>query len=247
MEQRKRPGGNSGSGYYTSWEKKKKNGCIYCGNPAETREHIPSKTLLVEPYPENLPTIPACFICNNGFSADELYVSCFLDTLKCSIFSNYDLTTETVTRLEKTPTLSKRLQEDIQTINGEVSFSYDKEKLLRILVKLAQGHVGFEFDHLSFDNDSLKVWYDFVFNLSESDILEFNKIPEDDKAPEVGSRGMVTPFIVQNIETGEASVFMFWHDVQDEQYRYQIYYNENNELEVKIVILEMLYFLAVFN
>ena len=37
MEQRKRPGGEQGLGYYTSWEKSKGNGCIYCGKPATTR------------------------------------------------------------------------------------------------------------------------------------------------------------------------------------------------------------------
>lgn len=79
MEQRKRPGGDGGLGYYTSWEKSKSNGCIYCGECATTREHTPSKTFLIEPYPENLPTIPACFACNNGYSEDEKYVVCFLD------------------------------------------------------------------------------------------------------------------------------------------------------------------------
>lgn len=71
MEQRKRPGKEGELGYYTSWEKSKSNGCIYCGESATTREHTPSKTFLIEPYPENLPTIPACFACNNGYSEDE--------------------------------------------------------------------------------------------------------------------------------------------------------------------------------
>lgn len=86
MEQRKRPGGDGGLGYYTSWEKSKGNGCIYCGKPATTREHVPSKAFLVEPYPENLSTIPACFECNNGYSEDEKYVACFLDVLKSHIY-----------------------------------------------------------------------------------------------------------------------------------------------------------------
>ena len=54
-------------GYFTSWDKSREKGCIYCGKPATTREHIPSKAFLIEPYPEDLATLPACFECNNGF------------------------------------------------------------------------------------------------------------------------------------------------------------------------------------
>ena len=43
MEQRKRPGGSDGLGYYSSWDKSEDNGCIYCSKLADTREHIPLK------------------------------------------------------------------------------------------------------------------------------------------------------------------------------------------------------------
>ena len=33
------------------------NGCIHCGAPAETRDHVPSRCLLERPYPENLPAV----------------------------------------------------------------------------------------------------------------------------------------------------------------------------------------------
>lgn len=75
MGQIKRPGGTDGLGYYTAWEKSSENGCIYCGKPAFTREHVPSKAFLTRPYPQDLATVPACFECNNGFSSDEKYVS----------------------------------------------------------------------------------------------------------------------------------------------------------------------------
>ena len=28
--------------------------CVHCGGPSETVDHVPSKVLLDEPYPENL-------------------------------------------------------------------------------------------------------------------------------------------------------------------------------------------------
>jgi hypothetical protein len=47
--------------------------CLFCGRPASTRDHIPSKCLLEKPYPLNLLTIPSCEKCNKSFSMDEEY------------------------------------------------------------------------------------------------------------------------------------------------------------------------------
>ena len=63
-----------------------------------------------------------------------------------------------------------------------------------------------------------------------------------DKAPEVGSRGVVAPFIIQNITTGEAIGIALWNEVQENQYRYQVSLNESGIITVKIVIYEFLYF-----
>lgn len=238
MEQRKRPGGDGGLGYYTSWEKSKGNGCIYCGKPATTREHVPSKAFLVEPYPENLSTIPACFECNNGYSEDEKYVACFLDVLKSHIYLDYKLQKETDSRLSKDEKLKSILNEQIRTEDGKVFIRPDNQRIQRILLKLAKGHAGFELDYVNFDNTETQIWYEFIFNMSENDLYEFNSIPTYQVYPEVGSRGM---YIIQNIVTGDAQTFANWMDVQDGQYRYQVSYNDNGSISVKIVILELLY------
>ncbi len=48
--------------------------CYNCGiREATTRDHIISKTLIPNPRPPNLPTVPACRECNEGFSKDEEY------------------------------------------------------------------------------------------------------------------------------------------------------------------------------
>lgn len=238
MEQRKRPGGDGGLGYYTSWEKSKGNGCIYCGKPATTREHVPSKAFLVEPYPENLSTIPACFECNNGYSEDEKYVTCFLDVLKSHIYLDYALQKETESRLSKDEKLKSILNEQIRIEDGKVFIRPDNQRIQRILLKLAKGHAGFELDYVNFDNTETQIWYEFIFNISENDLYEFNSIPTYQVYPEVGSRGM---YIIQNIVTGDAQIFANWMDVQDGQYRYQVSYNDNGCISVKIVILELLY------
>lgn len=52
---------------------KKRNGnlCVYCGNAATTRDHVPPKGIFLEPRPHNLITVPACNECNGGFSEDD--------------------------------------------------------------------------------------------------------------------------------------------------------------------------------
>jgi len=47
--------------------------CIHCSKPLAglpySRDHAPTKSLLVEPHPEHLPQMLVCQPCNNGFSA----------------------------------------------------------------------------------------------------------------------------------------------------------------------------------
>lgn len=47
--------------------------CIYCGAHATTRDHVPPKIFLNQPFPPNLRTVPSCRACNNGASLDEQY------------------------------------------------------------------------------------------------------------------------------------------------------------------------------
>jgi hypothetical protein len=47
--------------------------CIYCSCIANTKDHVPPKLLLEQPYPLNLKTVPACEKCNNAFADDERY------------------------------------------------------------------------------------------------------------------------------------------------------------------------------
>lgn len=77
-------------------------------------------------------------------------------------------------------------------------------------------------------------------------LLNFESVPEADITPEVGSRGIITPFIIQNIETGEAIGFSTWNEVQENRYRYQVSHNRNGDITVKIVILEFLYCIVEF-
>ena len=60
---------------------KEKPDCYFCGQPSESKDHIPSKNLFEKPYTSNLLTIYACKKCNNSFSIDEEYFLNVLVTL----------------------------------------------------------------------------------------------------------------------------------------------------------------------
>ena len=78
----KRDGMNTNKHYYG--DSRLNNYCAYCGGPAETEDHVPSRCFLDKPYPQDLPVIPCCHKCNYEFSKDEEYVSCFIDCMKAN-------------------------------------------------------------------------------------------------------------------------------------------------------------------
>lgn len=59
--------------------------CIHCGTAlsrsTSSRDHVPSKLLLRQPYPDNLKTIRVCRSCNTRFSPAEEYLGAFLGLL----------------------------------------------------------------------------------------------------------------------------------------------------------------------
>lgn len=48
--------------------------CVYCGrNENMSRDHIPPKSLFLQPRPNDLITVPSCKICNEQSSKDDTY------------------------------------------------------------------------------------------------------------------------------------------------------------------------------
>ena len=240
MRQRKRREKTDGLGYYTYWDKSQECGCIYCGKKAETREHIPSKVLLVEPYPENLPTIPACFECNNGFSSDEQYFTYFLEFLKSNVYTDYKCSDKIVRALDENLSLKQLIVSQVKNIDGKIEFSFDKNRFDRIVSKLATGHSGYEFDNVDFDSPKT-VWYEFSFRLNDDFKRQFLMPQIMNKVPEISSRFACDYCIIQNVETGEAFLLNDWIEVQEQRYEYHIYINDKGGISVRMVILDTLY------
>lgn len=238
MKQTKRLGGDDGLGYYTSWNKSKTNGCIYCGGLAKTREHVPSKSFLSEDFPDNLPTVPACFDCNNGYSNDEKYISSYLETLKSFIYKGYTLKPNIDKRFEKDQHLKELIYSQIQKQEDKINFTFDEKRLLNVIVKLARGHVAYELDYVDFD-ELPRIWYRFDFELTQEERREFNTIPLMDKAPEVGSRWTSHVGIIED-ESGMIATISEWNQVEDNVYRYNAYISDGH-ICVKFCVGEFLF------
>lgn len=120
----------------------KKEYCCYCGQVAESRDHIPSKNLLEKPYPKNLLTIPSCTKCNQSFSLDEEY---FLNVLvEISTNPNLLAKKEDGGSIYKARKRSKNLNDRIinslvQAEDGRIYFKPEEQRIKRVIEKNALG------------------------------------------------------------------------------------------------------------
>lgn len=219
--------------------------CIYCGSIADSREHVPSRTFLNKPVlDDDLPTLPSCQKCNNGFSSDELYTKTYIECVK-SFFGDND-----PVALELQPDDRKEVIEAKNAVkqaykNG--SFTFDN-RIARILYKLAIGHIAYELYELIHLNslyaESFSINYVFKCSLDEEswDSLETFEPIDDSICPEIGSRAFRNMYVIEPVENGagDINVVMGWTDIQEGVYRYIAFY-KGNEIVVKMIIRDYLY------
>jgi len=88
--------------------------CVHCGGRPHTRDHAPSKVLLDDPLPNNLPVVEACESCNTGFSQDEEYVACFVECVICGTTELSGVQRPKIKRiLAERPALAARLHQSV--------------------------------------------------------------------------------------------------------------------------------------
>jgi hypothetical protein len=223
-------------------------GCVYCdsGLQETTRDHVPSKVLLDSPYPENLPVVPACGECNNGFSLDELYVACLIECVRCGTTDPTRVEREVVRRtLLEQPKVRERIESGREERDGEIRFFPEGERLLNVVMKLARGHAAFELstpmrrkpDHVS--------WW-VLPAMPEQDLEDFDAAHVHHLIGEVGSRASQRMLVVQaeiasaaGVGTTQPLLVSDWVDVQAGRYRYLAVHDAGRTF-VKIVIGEYL-------
>ena len=208
--------------------------CVFCGGPEETADHVPSRVLLDEPYPENLPCVPACNRCNSGFSLDEEYLACLLGCVQAGSTDPKAMRRAKIARtLERKPDLALRILSCRSDAPSGPIFTPEAERVRNVIVKLARGHAAFELAATSLGEPSHCAISPFTV-LTEAQRDAFEQVPTPEIWPEVGSRAMSRLLV-----TPDGQLFTEdWVDVQPERYRYAAV--ADGGVSVRIVIDEYL-------
>lgn len=207
--------------------------CPYCGSTTEprNRDHVPSKVLLDEPYPENLPTIYPCQKCNERFSRNEEYVACLIE---CAKGGSIDVRVIEREKIREAMRHSPKMMTRLGDVLGRNRFwstpGEETARVATVVRKLAMGHVAFELgEPILIEPASIS----FIprISLSPDRLASFETAPAFSLLAEVGSRALQRQ--VQSL-TGTAD----WIMVQPDRYRYLTYFSDM--VMVRSVISEFL-------
>lgn len=205
--------------------------CVHCGARPDTRDHAPSKVLLDEPYPPNLPVLGACASCNASFSEDEVYVACLIECVLVGSAQPEDMRRDKVRRiLLEQPRLRERLANAREQNLLTTRFHVEHDRVRRVLLKLARCHAAFENAEPQLDEPSSIIFLPLDCTSSD-ERAGFERPPTTTAWPEVGSRALRRVLLSP---AGRSP----WLDVQEGRYRYLV--AVANGIVVRIVLSEYL-------
>jgi len=206
--------------------------CAHCGSgDTETRDHVPSRVLLDEPFPDNLPVVAACRVCNEGVSDDEEYVACLVECARAGSVAVEDLERAKIKRLlTEKPKLAARLADAYSGAGRAGRFVVEPERIRSVLLKLARGHALFELNEPQTDEPS-SLFFAPLASFSRAARERFESPPARVFWPEVGSRGM------QRLATSPTRTPQ-WLVVQPGRYRYLTYVD--GSVVIRVVLSECL-------
>lgn len=202
-------------------------GCAYCGGVPGTRDHVPSKIFLDEPFPDELPVVGACSKCNNGFSQDEEYVACLIEcAVVGSVVPEHHRREKVAKILRRSSALRSKLESAQIFDNESVSISVEAHRIKNIVLKLARGHAMFELSWYS-SQEPESIWWAPILLLDEQQRKAFEDVPPPQLFGEIGARAFQRMYVLQMKVIGadgeERSVDMLfydWVEVQEGRYRY---------------------------
>ena len=229
--------------------------CVYCGRKCYTAEHCPSKTFLKRPLPSNLPTVPACKACNNGFSSDERYTSWVINFL----IEYYQTNNKEIYKI----TAEDRYQEikDAKEAVGKFILEpFFDDRMARVFRKLALCHAVYEMSEGYYGENWKEEPDRLVYTLKpylspqQWDDLEYAEVVNNESIPRIGSRIFRNTYVIQGkmkfSQTEEnfdlSAVVVDWVDIQDGYYKYQVYFKEDR-IWVKMIFQNFLYCEVVFS
>jgi hypothetical protein len=209
--------------------------CVYCGDVTNSRDHTPSKVLLDEPYPENLPVSEACSDCNGGFSADEEYLSCLIECVIQGTTKPDERFREKVARtLQARPAIASVIEigKRLDQHNNPI-WQPEWSRVRNIILKLARGHISYELGLIHIE-EPIIIDILPILSMTDDELEKFNSIDEYKGMlyPEIGSRAFI------NLLKGKPTAYSGWHVIQDGRYRYAI--GQSSGDWVKFVLSEYL-------
>ncbi|MFD0682354.1 MULTISPECIES: hypothetical protein [unclassified Paenibacillus] len=124
--------------------------CVYCGNPAKTRDHVPPKSFYIEPLPVNLITVPCCYNCNHNFSTIEDYARTVLSSAREEVASAelaVELWHQKVERsLKRNIKLAEEIYYSFRPFGSDrLAFKIDREKIDLFIIKIIKGLYFYHF------------------------------------------------------------------------------------------------------
>jgi len=214
--------------------------CSYCGNTPDASDHVPSKILLNEPYPENIFVVPCCNKCNQSFSLDEEYIGCFLECVVCGSTEIDNLKSEKIKKVfNNKPSLKLMIEKSIKKIDQQTFFEIDTKRLENVLTKLAKGHAKYENSEPILKAPT-SILYKAKTEMKQHERDSFFATQDISLLPEVGSRALQRLFI----NDGKAS--SHWITVQENNYVYNVHIDAGR-ISVKMVLKNYLVAEVIWN
>lgn len=212
--------------------------CLQCGGLAtgsdRTRDHVPSKALLLKPYPDNLPTVATCADCNAGFSKDEEYVAALLGVVHAGSTDPVKVADPAAKRiLKRNPALRERIERGRVPPLGEepLQWRVEWDRIAKVVVKNARGHLLFECAELMLGQPAY-IGLQPLTAMSGAERDRFEEGLGDPVLPELGCRLFV--------RQGTSILFGYsWVDVQEDRYRFAVDIR-GEMMGVRIVLSEYL-------
>ena len=169
-----------------------------------------------------------------NFSLDESFVACTVEYLRSLSCVNGEMRSKIINYLNNNPSLLQRLESAIShKDNDQFEVVLEDERIRRVLLKLAVGHIAYECNEVMTDEPEY-LNYKILPELPGESVSEFDKNYIVDILPELGS-----PLFQKIVELSDGSIYYPWFMVQDGQYRYMIICNEG--ILIRIVIGEYLF------
>lgn len=208
--------------------------CCYCGSMQGlfTRDHVPAKVFLDEPYPANLMVVPSCEKCNNGKSMDEEYCACIFEMFECGYVDDDMFERPKISHIVKhRPALRKMLQGAFRFAPKKgVWVEYDQVRMCNVSVNTAKGIARYEG---GFNVAEVQPRTFFMEQQSHEAISKFENVGSlrHGTYPEIGSR-----LLKRMIEKQES--VPEWKIVQPGRFRYAVCQHRSC-FEVRLVFREL--------